>query len=66
MGSGGLFQCLHSVTGGGGGVVATIKATEATATVKVLSPAYIACNSLDFPNSYYHAIDNELEQQVPR
>ena len=47
-------------------MVATIKATEATATVKVLSPAYIACNSLDFPNSYYHAIDNELEQQVPR
>ena len=36
--------------------VATIEATEATDSVKSFSPS-IPCNSLDFPNSYYHAID---------
>ena len=36
--------------------VATVEATEATTSVKV------ACNSLDFPNSYSHA----KIQPVPR
>ena len=37
--------------------VATIEATQATASVKVSALSSIACNSLDFQNLYYHAID---------